>query len=601
MSESFFQSSDSIRSSRPLLYAQTAHFSGPLPLELGGCLPEVTLLYETYGRLNAAKDNAVLLCHALSGDSHVARHDGRDDPGWWDIAVGPGKCIDTDKYFVICPNVLGGCRGTTGPNSINPATGQPYGQDFPIITIADMVEAQKLLIDFLGIEQLIAVIGGSMGGMHVLQWAYAHPEKLRGAIALATACRLTSQALAFDVIARNAIRRDPCFRDGDYYQQENGPQVGLALARMLGHITYLSPESMRQKFEADRLSPRDVQTQFEKTFSVGSYLAHQGDKFVERFDANSYLTLSMAMDLFDLGNTHNDLVATLQSSLCDWLVVSYTSDWLFPPEQSRRIVDALLAAGKTVSYCNVNSSCGHDAFLLEDNLPSYGELIRSFLYNQHTGKAWIRSGVEEPAPGPTSIYHAQRLDHMRLAELIPPGASVLDLGCGRGTLLALLKQKNHDRILGVEWDEQAVLACVRKGIPTIHADLNLGLKMFADQQYDYVILSQTLQAIKDVERVISEMLRVGRNAILSFPNLAYSKLRRMLYEQGKAPVATGLLRHQWYNTPNIRFLSISDFEDFCRDQDISIHQRICLDTEAGTEIEDNHNLLADMAIYTLSR
>ncbi len=601
MTERTFQSSDSVRSARPLQYAREAHFPFPLSLEMGGVLPEFSLCFETYGCLNEKKDNAILICHALSGDSHVARHDGRDDPGWWDIAVGSGKCIDTDKYFLICPNVLGGCRGTTGPNSINPDTGQPYGQDFPTITIGDMVEAQRNLIDRLGIDRLMAVIGGSMGGMQVLQWATRYPQRVQGAVAVATASRLTTQGLAFDVIARNAIRRDPCFFDGNYYSQESGPQVGLALARMLGHITYLSPESMRSKFGADRMSPRDIQTQFEKTFSVGSYLAYQGDRFVERFDANSYLTLSMAMDLFDLGEGGDDLAANLASSRCKWIVISYTSDWLFPPEQSRRMVDALLSAGKQVSYCNVASSCGHDAFLLADNLSSYGELIRSFLHNLNSAPPPVRPASEESATHPTSIFHAQRLDHQRLAQLIPAQASVLDLGCGRGSLLALLQQKGYKQILGVELDEQAVLACVRKGVPVIHADLNLGLKLFTDQQFDFVILSQTLQAIKDVERVVMEMLRVGQRAVVSFPNFAYAKLRTMLCEQGKAPISLGLLRYQWYNTPNIRFLTIADFEDFCREQDIIIHQRICLDTEAGVEIVDHPNLYADMAIYTLSR
>jgi len=509
--------------------------------------------------------------------------------------------MDTEKYFLICPNVLGGCRGTTGPNSLNPETGQTYGQDSPTVTIADMVEAQRHLIDHLGIDRLMAVIGGSMGGMQVLQWATHYPERVQGAVALATASRLTTQGLAFDVIARNAIRRDPCFFDGNYYHQENGPQVGLALARMLGHITYLSPESMRKKFGADRLSPRDVQTQFEKTFSVGSYLAYQGDRFVERFDANSYLTLSMAMDLFDLGESCDDLAANLLASRCKWMVISYSSDWLFPPEQSRRMVDALLSAGKQVSYCNVASSCGHDAFLLADNISSYGELIRSFLHNLNSAPLPGKLGADEPAHNPTSIFHAQRLDHQRLAELIPAGASVLDLGCGRGSLPALLRQKGYRQILGVELDEQAVLSCVRKGVPVIHADLNLGLKLFTDQQFDFVVLSQTLQAIKDVERVVMEMLRVSQRAIVGFPNFAYSKLRTMLCEQGKAPISLGLLRYQWYNTPNIRFLTITDFEDFCREQDIVIHQRICLDTEAGVEILENPNLYADMAIYTLSR
>src|SRR5208337_1694777 len=306
MTEKLFDS-DSARHARPLRYAQTVAFDRALDLEMGGQLPSVTVAYETYGQLNAAKDNAVLVCHAISGDSHVAKHDDEDDPGWWDVVVGPGKPIDTSRFFVICPNLLGGCRGTTGPGSLNPATGKPYGADFPIITIGDIVEVQRRLLDHLGIGRLIAVIGGSVGGHQTLTWATRHPDRLRGAVVLASSPRLTSQALAFDVVGRNAIRRDPHYHGGQYYEEKHGPEVGLAIARMIGHITYLSREAMKQKFGDNRLQSREVATEFEKTFSVGSYLGHQGTKFVERFDANSYIALSTAMDLFDLGGTPSEL------------------------------------------------------------------------------------------------------------------------------------------------------------------------------------------------------------------------------------------------------------------------------------------------------
>src|ERR1051325_3572565 len=335
------ESSDSARNAKPLRYVQSARLERPLDLELGGRLDEVTVAYETYGRLNAARDNAILVCHAISGDSHVGRHDENDDAGWWDIAVGPGKTIDTDRFFVVCPNLLGGCRGPTGPGCLNPATGKPYGRDFPTITVADMVEVQRRLLEQLGIQQLLAVVGGSLGGHQALFWAARHSERVRGVIALATSARLGSQALAFDVVGRNAILRDPDFHRGQYYDKPRGPEVGLAIARMIGHITYLSPEAMTQKFEADRLQPREVAIEFEKRFSVGSYLGHQGAKFVERFDANSYLTLSMAMDLVDLGKTPEELAAAFRAARCRWLVVSFSSDWLFPPEQSRDVVNAL--------------------------------------------------------------------------------------------------------------------------------------------------------------------------------------------------------------------------------------------------------------------
>src|SRR5512137_2090819 len=379
VSQNPFESSDSVRSAKPLRYAQSVKLDQPLALEMGGQLAEVNVTYETYGELNAARDNAVLVCHALSGDSHVARHDEQDDPGWWDVVVGPGKTIDTDRFFVICPNLLGGCRGTTGPGSTNPATGKPYGRNFPIITVADMVEVQRRLLDHLGIPQLLAVVGGSLGGHQALTWGARHPDRVRGVVALATSARLTSQALAFDVVGRNAILRDPHFHSGQYYDRPQRPAVGLALARMIGHITYLSPEAMTEKFEADRLKPRDVAIEFEKRFSVGSYLGYQGSKFVERFDANSYLTLSVAMDLFDLGSTPEELNAAFRDTRARWLVASFSSDWLFPPEQSRDIVNALIANSAPVSYCDIKSTCGHDAFLLPNDLPVYGEMTHAFL------------------------------------------------------------------------------------------------------------------------------------------------------------------------------------------------------------------------------
>ena len=600
MNDSAFDSSDSVRTARPLQHAQSVTFDQPLRLELGGSLPGITVAFETYGRLNAARDNAILICHAISGDSHVARHDDSDDPGWWEILVGPGKPVDTNRFFVVCPNLLGGCRGTTGPGSLNPATSKPYGRDFPTITIRDMVEVERLLLDHLGVQQLLAVIGGSIGGQQALTWNVCYPERIRGTVAVATAPRLANQALAFDVVGRNAILRDPNFHGGQYYDKPQGPDVGLALARMIGHITYLSREAMTEKFEADRLHPRDVAIEFEKTFSVGSYLGYQGTKFVERFDANSYLALSLAMDLFDLGNTPQKLAAALSRSRSRWLVLSFSSDWLFPPEQSREIVNALVLNAASVSCCNVHSSCGHDAFLLPDDFASYGEMIRAFLDNLAAGSAASAPARDEP-PGPTSIFHARRLDYDRIVELIPGGKSVLDLGCGTGRLLARLKQKDHGRLVGIEIDEMKILAALRRDLNVIHADLNAGLKIFADQEFDCVVLSQTLQAVRDVQGVIADMLRVGRTCIVSFPNLAFHKLRRLLAEEGRAPRSYGWLRDNWYDTRDIRFLSIADFEEFCREQNIHIDRQIALNTEAGEEVFEQPNLNADLAMFVISR
>jgi homoserine O-acetyltransferase len=600
MARAGFESSDTARSARPLRHARAFAFRD-LRLELGGRLPEVHVAYETWGRLNRARDNAVLVCHALSGDSHVARHSPSDDPGWWEAVVGPGKAIDTRRWFVVCPNTLGGCRGTTGPNSVNPATGNRYGADFPTITTADIVEVQKRLVDHLGIRALRAVIGGSMGGHQVLEWATRHPARVRGAIAVATSPRLTMQALAFDVVGRNAILRDPHYHGGQYYDEESGPGVGLALARMLGHITYLSRQAMQEKFGPDHLRPRDVATEFEKTFSVGSYLAYQGDKFVERFDANSYSALTMAMDRFDLGPTPAKLRARLARSRCEWLVLSFTSDWLFPPEQSREIVNALLALGRRVSYCNVKSTCGHDAFLLEDDLATYGEMIRAFLARL--------GGKEEarPSPGdddayalrPTSIFH--RVDHDRIVGLIPRGAGVLDVGCGPGGLLWRLKRRGHSPLMGVELSEADLVTCARRGIDAVQADINQGLGAFRDRQFDFVVLSLALQVIRNVKGVLRDAARVGRRVAVSFPNFACAKLLGMLNEQGRMPRASGLLPFEWYDTPNSRYLTIADFDAFCRKHGYRVHQRLGLDTDQGREVKGDLNRLADMAIFVISR
>ncbi len=601
-----FNSTDSLRTAGPLRHLQSVTFDTPLSLQLGGSLPSVTVAYETYGTLNAAADNAILIGHALSGDSHVARHHADDDPGWWEVIVGPGKPIDTDRYFVICSNILGGCRGTTGPNSIDPATGQPYGANFPEITLSDIVAVQRRLVDYLKISRLHAVVGGSLGGHQALTWAIEHPDRVANAAVLATSPRLTSQALAFDIVGRNAILRDPHFYEGQYYDQPHRPAVGLALARMLGHITYLSRDAMTEKFDPSRADPRDINTDFEKHYSVGTYLAHQGHKFVERFDANSYLTITRAMDRFDLGDSPGKLQARFAQTQCRWLVLSFSSDWLFPPEQSRQISDALVSDGKPVTSCTVTSNCGHDAFLLDDEVAIYGSLIESFLNrdriavapDEESAKA---DGIGIPTPR-SSIFETHRLDYDLILDLIETGESVLDLGCGTGLLMQRIRQaRNPRRLLGVELSEMNIVQTARRGLDVIHADLEQPLTQFPDQSFDLVILSQTLQTIADTQGVIDEMLRVGRRCIVSFPNFAYRKMRQMLYEQGRSPKTPGNFGHEWYDSPNRRFPSIIDFQDFCAARRITIAQEIYLDTDRKSPVTDDPNLNADIAIFVLRR
>lgn len=348
-------------------YVTFAEPPDELELESGEKLGPITLAYETYGELNADKSNAILICHALSGDAHVAGYHSPDDqkPGWWDDCVGPGKVFDTRKYFVICSNVIGGCKGSTGPSSINPATGKRYGLSFPLVTVADMVNAQRYLIDHLGIEQLLTVVGGSMGGMQALQWAVAYPDRVRSAIPLATTARLSPQSIALNEVGRQAIYADVHWNHGDYYDQETGPNAGLALARMIGHITYLSDASMHEKFGRRLQYAERYGYHFQTEFAVESYLRYHGDNFIRRFDANSYLYITKAMDYFDLTNGHGSLVKRFENVRAKFLVVSFTSDWLFPSYQSKEIVSALMANGVDVTYCEIDSSYGHDAFLLE--------------------------------------------------------------------------------------------------------------------------------------------------------------------------------------------------------------------------------------------
>ena len=351
-----------------LVVPQCLAFDQPLALECGARLEHWQLLVETYGELNADASNAVLICHALSGHHHAAGYHSPEDrkPGWWDSYIGPGKPIDTNRFYVVSLNNLGGCHGSTGPSSINPATAKPYGPDFPVLTVADWVESQALLADRLGIQQWAAVVGGSLGGMQVLEWSLRFPERLRHAVIIASTPKLTAQNIAFNEVARQAIRTDPDFHGGRYQEAESIPRGGLRLARMVGHITYLSEHSMGEKFGREQRGEQ-LNFGYDIDFEVESYLRYQGDTFSESFDANTYLLMTKALDYFDPASDYQgDLAKALEKARCRFLVVSFSTDWRFSPRRSEELVDALTAAKKRVSYARIRSNHGHDAFLIPD-------------------------------------------------------------------------------------------------------------------------------------------------------------------------------------------------------------------------------------------
>jgi len=369
-----------------IVRTQYFHFAEPpneMPLESGQKLGPITLAYETYGQLNKRRDNAILILHALSGDAHVAgKHSPTDKKsGWWDMMVGPGKAFDTEKYFVICSNIIGGCKGSTGPSSINPRTGKPYALSFPAITVKDMVRAQKHLIDHLGIEKIFSMAGGSLGGMQVLQWAIDYPDRVRSAICIAATSRLSAQAIAFNEVGRQAIMSDPNWNGGNYYGKAI-PATGLALARMIGHITYRSEESLREKFDRRLQDKEKFSFDFSREFQVESYLHYKGESFVKRFDANSYLYITRAMDYFDLTAEFGSLKKAFANVKSKFAVISFSSDWLFPTSESKEIVRALRSNNMNVTFCEIRSPHGHDAFLLEEKELTY--LIKNFLSNIST-------------------------------------------------------------------------------------------------------------------------------------------------------------------------------------------------------------------------
>ncbi len=565
-----------------------ARFEG-FALETGVVLPAVDVAYQTYGNLEADAGNAILVCHAFTGDAHaagVAVEDGQR--GWWDEMVGPGKAFDTNRYFVICANVLGGCRGTTGPSSVDPETAKPFGARFPMITIGDMVRLQRRLVESLGIRRLLAVAGGSMGGMQALEWAVTHSDAVASCIAIATTARHSAQQIAFNEVGRQAIMADPDYHGGDYYEHNVKPGRGLSVARMVGHITYMSDDSMREKFGRRLRQKDEFSFDFSAEFEVESYLRYRGSRFVDRFDANSYLYITKAMDYFDLAANHGSLSEAFGNSQSRFLVISFTSDWLYPSYQSLEIVSALRGRNKDVAYAELDSTYGHDAFLLE--VEEQSRLVTGFLETTQ------RQARQEPPQATSAADLAGRKDFSIIANWVKPESRVLDLGCGDGALIAWLTGNKGCAAFGVEINRELVQRAIARGASAYLGDFDRALDVYPDGAFDYVILSQTLQQAQKPLPLLRKLLRVGTRAVVSFPNFSHWSVRWSHLVSGRSP-QTELFPYEWYESPNIHFLTVKDFEMLCAKEGWVVEGRVFL--SGDKEVTWAPNLNAELAVYLL--
>jgi homoserine O-acetyltransferase len=545
----------------------TQHLDLDLPdkgfaLSCGDHLPALRVAYETYGNLAPEKDNVVLICHALTGDAHAAGYydESEKSRGWWEPhpgsddppMIGPGAAIDTDRYFVVCTNILGGCRGTTGPCSENPATGKPYGIAFPLITIKDVVRVQKQFLAQLGIERLYAVVGGSMGGMQALEWAVSYPDAVDRCVCIASAVNLSPQALAFDIIGRQGIEADPNWQRGNYYESDP-PRDGLSRARQIGHVTYLSDQSMHAKFGRDQHNrPTAEWSKFATNFEVESYLNYNGNAFCDRFDANSYLYVSRMMDMFDLEAEHHGMENAFRDTRCEFLIVSISSDWLFPPVQQLEIVKTLVKLGKPVSYFTLQSHYGHDAFLID--YPTLCPGVGAFL-----------SG-EAPKEISDSV-NPQDLD--LITSMLPHNLRILDVGAGDGGLMLALADRLGATGTCVDVSFDKIVECMRKGLQAIQIDADTGLDEIASDTYDCVLLNQTIQQLHSALQAVKQMLRIAPMAVVGFPNFGFFRYRLKLLLSGRMPVSEDL-PYDWYDTPNIHLVTVDDFTALCRKHDIGV-------------------------------
>ena len=538
---------------------------GGFKLRTGGVLKRIDVAYEECGAMRPERDNVIFICHALTGDAHVAGiRPGETKPsGWWEGMVGPGRAINTDRYHVICANVLGGCSGTTGPSSINPDTGKAYGSAFPRYDFSDAVDVYRMLLEQLGVKHLVALIGGSYGGMQVMDWITRCPGETDLACVIASSASLNTQALAFDVVGRSAITDDPDWHRGDYYDIGDGmgPKKGLAAARQLAHITYLSRELLQEKFQRELQrswleEPQEQQDRrardFRTFFQIESYLGYQATKFLKRFDANSYLHITRSMDLFDAGARYGSLDAACARVTCKTLVVSLSGDVLFAEWQSRDIVEALIRNKKEVSYCHLDIGTGHDAFLT--HIDDLSRLVGGFL--------WTRKPQVTPA---------QERQHAAVLSMVRDGAHVIDIGCGDGTLLNVLKKNRHVTGDGVEIDITEFEEAVADGNTLLWEDADEGISLVPDRHYDMAICSETLQVVQNPRGLLHEALRLADEAIVSFPNFAAYRIRLTLGLGGHLPVSKQL-PFQWYDTPNIHLITLKDFRNLGDKEGIEIRE-----------------------------
>ena len=530
-------------------------------LKLGGKLSFIEVAYEMYGELNPKKDNVVLITTPLTLDSHVAGHYTKNDknPGWWDQIIGVEKAIDTNQYCVIATNVLGGCQGTTGPTSIDPKTKSPYGKDFPKITIEDIVKVQRLFLTQLGIDSLNAIIGGSMGGMQALQWVTLYPDKVKKCICIATGTRISTQGLGFKTVSRKILENDSNYQNGNYYNSNKKPHKGLGFARMISIITYLSRDLMESKFGRNIRKDYKKDSSFSKGFEVESYLDYNANKFVERFDANSYLHLTYAMDSFDLIEEYGSYQKAFEKTNAEFLIISISSDWLFPTRQSKILCRELLHLGTIVSLIELDSIYGHDGFLLE--MQQLANPLKNFLNNASNNMPKVMKTKYTPFNDEFSL----------ITSMVQSQSKVLDIGCGDGKLINELYQQHSITGFGIDNNLESVINCFRLDVPAIQIDANHDLHLFKDKSFDYAIITHTVSQLKNPNWVLEEILRIAHEGIIIFPNFGHLFNRLSLWLKGQMPVNKNL-PYNWWSSPNIHLFTYLDFIRFCKENQIEIVQ-----------------------------